>query len=134
MYLSFRRSVGLAAAGAVLLALLLPGTAQAAYTQAPGQDWARCQGRSCTAAVDHNRTQSFISLVAATPKAQLAAAATQWCSAYFIPIAWACPAFAAEAVLLGVVVANQMSQNDQGRGVYLTFVTLDITKFGITPQ
>ena len=106
-----------------------------AYTQPSGQNWANCQGDSCTAAIDHNRTQAFITLVRATPKAQLAAAMIQLCSAYLLPIAWACPAFAAEAVLLGVVVADQMSQNDVGRGVYITFLTLQpFTKFGITPQ
>jgi hypothetical protein len=107
---------------------------QGTRKQSGGENWASCDGNSCTIAADHERTQGFISLVSATPKAMLWGQANQWCTFYFSPIAWACPAYAAEVVALGMVTANQMSQNDMGNGVRITFLTNDIRKFGIIPQ
>jgi hypothetical protein len=53
---------------------------------------------------------------------------------YLSPIAWACPIFAAEAVLGSYVFSDQLKQNDNGRGVVITFITSDIREFGILPQ
>jgi hypothetical protein len=98
------------------------------------QNWNKCKGRSCSVAIDHEKTQALIQLIAGTPKALLAQQITQWCSVYLSPIAWACPIFAAEAVLGSYVFSDQLKQNDNGRGVVITFITSDIREFGILPQ
>jgi hypothetical protein len=104
-----------------------------------GQDWSKCQNGSCTLAIDHNRTQALITLLAATPKAQLLTALFALCNAYtYGVIRAACSVFAAVFVLFDQHRLQQEltdSDHGHGHGVYITWLTVNIHNLpGITPQ
>ena len=97
----------------------------------------KCQTGSCTLAIDHHRTQALITLLAATPKAQLLTALFALCNAYtYGAIRVACSVFAAVFVLFHQhPLQTQLTDSDHGHGVYITWLTVNIHNLpGITPQ
>jgi hypothetical protein len=103
---------------------------------ASGLNWANCVNGSCTIALDHGRTQAFIAVLGAKPSSppQLAAVFAL-CNAFtFGAIRVACTVFAAWAVVDAHLLQLQLSDEDLGRGVYITFSVTDLASTGITPQ
>ena len=100
-----------------------------------GQDWSRCQKGSCAIAIDHQRTQVLIAILNGTSTSILYYAAGEFCLRYLGPIAAYCVAFATVVILDKYFLAKQLSESDHGRGVYITWLTVNIHKLpGITPQ
>lgn len=101
-----------------------------------GQDWSRCHDGSCTIALDHARTDVLIDILNGTPKLALLGQLFALCNAYtYGLILVGCSIFAAGAVLVDApLLAQQLSESDLGRGVYITYLTIHFTKLGITPQ
>jgi hypothetical protein len=114
--------------------LLVQGLFRVLAAPNAGQDWSKCHDGSCTTALDHEKTQTFIDILSGTPANILYGQIVAMCVYYLAPVAWACPIFALEAVAGKYVLASQLSSNDLGHGVYITFLTIHITQFGITPQ
>jgi len=104
---------------------------------ASGVNWANCINGSCTIALDHGRTQAFISILGGTPKGppQLAAV-NALCNAFTASavIRVACTAFALWAVAVANRLKDELTYADMGRGVYITFSVTDPASTGITPQ
>jgi hypothetical protein len=105
---------------------------------APGQNPASCVRGTCTLALNHAETQALIALIDGTPKLQLLTALYTFCTYYTfgsVPIRTACTVFAAAIVFVdGPGLAHQLSDEDRGFGVHITFSITDYKKIGITPQ
>lgn len=100
-----------------------------------GQDWSRCQDGACTIALDHARTDVLIAILNGTPTGILYYEVGRLCLAYLAPIARYCAIFAAVVVIDKRLLAKQLSDSDQGHGVYITWLTVNVRKLpGITPQ
>jgi hypothetical protein len=100
-----------------------------------GQDWSRCGDGACTIAIDHQRTEVLAAILAGTPTSVAYYEAGRLCLAYLAPIARYCAIFAAIVVIDKNLLAKQLSENDNGHGVYITWLTINIRKLpGITPQ
>lgn len=103
---------------------------------ASGVNWANCANGSCTIALDHARTQAFITLLGGTPKGppQLAAVIAL-CNAFTSAvIRVACTGFVVWAVADAYLLANKLTDEDMGYGVYITFSVTDPASTGVTPQ
>jgi hypothetical protein len=105
---------------------------------ASGQNWASCVNGTCTIALNHASTQALITAIDATPKLQLLATLYTLCNYYTFGstlIRAACTAFAATIVFLDApLLVQQLSDEDTGYGVYITFSITNFTKIGVTPQ
>jgi hypothetical protein len=106
-----------------------------AVAAAASQNSASCSKGTCTITLDHASTQALITLINATPKLQLLAALFNFCNRFSaVAIRAACSVLAAGIVLEAPALAQQMSDEDMGNGVYISFSVTDIHKIGSTPQ
>lgn len=110
-----------------------PSAATAAATS--GENWLSCVDGRCTLALNNASTEAIITAIDATPKIQLFTALEGLCIKFTVgKLLLACTVFAAAVAIDSSFLAQKLSAEDTGYGVYISYSFSDPIQLVITPQ